>query len=60
MTGKNNFKMEEQAVIRGREVRKIAVWDYSTWQIIHGLRIHLFSFCLELGKKYLLSTLLPW
>lgn len=36
MTGKSNFKMEEQVVIRGREVRKVAMWDYTTWQIIHG------------------------
>lgn len=30
MTGKSNFKMEEQVVIRGREVRKVAMWDYTT------------------------------
>lgn len=30
MTGKSNFKMEEQAVIRVREVRKVAMWDYTT------------------------------
>lgn len=30
MTGKSNFKMEKQAVIRVREVRKVAMWDYTT------------------------------
>lgn len=51
MIERNNSRIEGQVVIRGRELRRLAVWEENTWQIIHCLLIHLFSVCLELWKK---------